>query len=187
MSPTTRNVLFNFWEYAAFLANTFIFLLIGLQRELSTLFESWQMIAIAIIAVIIAGAITIYGLGWIGRDIPIRWQHVLNWGGLWGAISFALALSLPLVLGDARSQLQVMTFGVVIFTLLVQGLTIGPLVRKLGINIRSSVKDECERRVARAIATQSSYDHLEHMRQQGLISAHTWQTISPLLNKYIEV
>jgi len=187
MSPTTRIVLFNFWEYAAFLANTFIFLLIGLQIELSTLFESWQMIAIAIIAVIIARAITIYGLGWIARDIPIRWQHVLNWGGLRGAISLALALSLPLVLGDARSQLQVMTFGVVIFTLLVQGLTIGPLVRKLGITIRSSVKDEYERRHARAIATQSSYDHLEHMRQQGLISAHTWQTIAPPLNKYIEV
>lgn len=187
MSPTTRIVLFNFWEYAAFLANSFIFLLIGLQIEISSLFESWQMITIAIIAVIIARAITIYGLAWIGRDIPFRWQHVLNWGGLRGAISLALALSLPLVLGDARSQLQVMTFGVVIFTLLVQGLSIGPLVRKLGINVRSSVKEEYERRHARATATQASYDHLEQMRLQGLISAHTWQTIAPLLGQYIQV
>jgi CPA1 family monovalent cation:H+ antiporter len=187
MSPTTRIVLFNFWEYAAFLANSFIFLLIGLQIEISSLYESWQMIAIAIIAVIIARAITIYGLAWIGRDIPFRWQHVLNWGGLRGAISLALALSLPLVLGDARNQLQVMTFGVVIFTLLVQGLSIGPLIRKLGINIRSSVKEEYERRHARATATQASYDHLEQMRLQGLISAHTWQTIAPLLGQYIQV
>ena len=133
MSPTTRIVLFNFWEYAAFLANTFIFLLIGLQIELSSLFNSWQVIAIAIIAVLIARAVTIYGLAWVGRDIPFRWQHVLNWGGLRGAISLALALSLPLVLGETRNQLQVMTFGVVIFTLLVQGLSIGALVRNLGI------------------------------------------------------
>jgi CPA1 family monovalent cation:H+ antiporter len=187
MSPTTRIVLFNFWEYAAFLANSFIFLLIGLQIELSSLFDSWQVIGIAIIAVLIARSITIYGLAWVGRDIPVRWQHVLNWGGLRGAISLALALSLPLVLGDARSQLQVMTFGVVIFTLLVQGLTIGPLVRRLGISQRSAVKEEYERRHARAIATQSSYEHLEHMRQNGLISAHTWQSISPLLEQYNQV
>jgi len=187
MSPTTRIVLFNFWEYAAFVANSFIFLLIGLQIDISTLFESWQMIGIAIIAVLIARAITIYGLAWIGRDIPFRWQHILNWGGLRGAISLALALSLPFALGTARSQLQVMTFGVVIFTLLVQGLSIGPLIRRLGVNIRSSVREEYQRRNARATATQSSYDHMEKMRIQGLISAHTWQTIAPLLAQYIQV
>lgn len=187
MSPTTRIVLFNFWEYAAFLANSFIFLLIGLQIELSSFFASWQVIAIAIIAVLIARAVTIYGLAWIGRDIPFRWQHVLNWGGLRGAISLALALSLPLVLGETRNQLQVMTFGVVIFTLLVQGLSIGPLVRRLGVGERNAVKEEYERRHARAMATQSSYEHLEHMRQNGLISDHTWQSISPLLEQYNQV
>ena len=187
MSPTTRIVLFNFWEYAAFVANSFIFLLIGLQIDVSSLFESWQMIGIAIVAVLIARAITIYGLAWIGKDIPLRWQHILNWGGLRGAISLALALSLPFALGTARSQLQVMTFGVVIFTLLVQGLSIGPLIRRLGVNIRSSVKEEYQRRNARATATQSSYDHMEKMRNQGLISAHTWQTIAPLLEQYIQV
>jgi CPA1 family monovalent cation:H+ antiporter len=187
MSPTTRIVLFNFWEFAAFVANSFIFLLIGLQIELSSLFESWQVIGIAIIAVLIARAVTIYGLAWVGRDIPFRWQHVLNWGGLRGAISLALALSLPLALGEARNQLQVMTFGVVIFTLLVQGLTVGPLVRRLGISERSEVKEEYLRRHARAVATQSAFEHLEHMRQNGLISEHTWQTISPLLAQYNQV
>jgi len=187
MSPTTRIVLFNFWEFAAFIANSFIFLLIGLQIELSSLFESWQVIGIAIIAVLIARAVTIYGLAWVGRDIPIRWKHVLNWGGLRGAISLALALSLPLALGEARNQLQVMTFGVVIFTLLVQGLTVGPLVRRLGISERSAVKEEYERRHARAVATQSAFEHLENMRHNGLISEHTWQTISPLLEQYNQV
>lgn len=185
MSPTTKNVLFNFWEYVSFLANSFIFLLIGLQIELSSLFASWQVIAIAIIAVLIARAVTIYGLAWVGRDIPLRWQHVLNWGGLRGAISLALVLSVPLAFGEVRSQLQVMTFGVVIFTLLAQGLTVGPFVRRLGIIAeRGAIKEEYERRHARAVATRASYDHLAHMRQNGLISEHTWQTISPAMAEH---
>lgn len=187
MSPTTRIVLYNFWEFAAFLANSFIFLLIGLQIEFPSLFSSWQVIAIAILAVLIGRAITIYGLAWTGRNIPLRWQHVLNWGGLRGAISLALALSLPLALGEVRNQLQIMTFGVVLFTLLVQGLTIGPLIRRLGITERSDVKEEYERRHARAIATQAAYEHLENLRQKGVIYEHTWQTISPLLKQHNQV
>ena len=184
MSPTTKIILFNFWEYVSFLANSFIFLLIGLQIELSSLFNSWQVIAIAIIAVLIARGVTIYGLAWVGRDIPFRWQHILNWGGLRGAISLALALSLPLALGGVRTQLQIMTFGVVIFTLLAQGLTIGPFVRRLGIPERSAIKNEYERRHARAVATRASYDHLANMRQNGLISEHTWQIISPAMAQH---
>jgi CPA1 family monovalent cation:H+ antiporter len=184
MSPTTRIVLFNFWEYASFIANSFVFLLIGLQIDLSSLFISWQFILIAIIGVLVARAVTIYGLAWVGRDISRSWQHVLNWGGLRGAISLALAISLPLALGPTRTQLQVMTFGVVIFTLLVQGLTMGPLVRRLKLSERSEIQFEYERRHARAVATRAAYDHLARMRRNGLLSDHTWQTIEPLLDQH---
>ena len=184
MSPTTRIVLFNFWEYASFIANSFIFLLIGLQIDLSSLFISWRFILIAIIGVLVARAITIYGLAWVGKDISKSWQHILNWGGLRGAISLALAISLPLTLGPTRTQLQVMTFGVVIFTLLVQGLTMGSLVRRLKLSERSDIQDEYERRHARAVATRASYDHLAGMHRNGLLSDHTWQTIEPLLNQH---
>ena len=54
MSPTTRIVLFNFWEYVAFLANSFVFLLIGLQINIPTLIAHWQSIAWAILAVVLA-------------------------------------------------------------------------------------------------------------------------------------
>jgi CPA1 family monovalent cation:H+ antiporter len=184
MSPTTRIVLFNFWEYAAFLANSFIFLLIGMQIDLSKSITSWQSIAIAILAVLVARAIIVYGLAWIGRDTPIRWQHVLNWGGLRGAISLALALSLPLALGAARAELQVMAFGVVVFTLLVQGSTMGWLVRKLGLGERSEVQLEYERRHARAVAMRAAYNHLARMRRAGLLTDHTWQTLSPLMEEH---
>jgi CPA1 family monovalent cation:H+ antiporter len=184
MSPTTRIVLNNFWEYAAFLANSFIFLLIGLQIDLSLLFASWENILIAILAVLAARALVIYGLSWTGRQIPLRWQHVLNWGGLRGAVSLALALSLPLALGAARTELQVMAFGVVVFTLLVPGATMQRVVRHLGLQDRNEVREEYQRRHARAVAVRAAFDHLASMRRRGLISDHTWQTLSPRIEEH---
>jgi CPA1 family monovalent cation:H+ antiporter len=183
MSPTTRILLFNFWEYAGFLANSFAFLLIGLQIDLPVMFVYWQPILTAILAVLVARAVVVYGLAWIGRDIPLRWQHVLYWGGLRGAISLALALGLPLAL-EGRQQMQVMAFGVVVFTLLVQGFSMGSLVRRMGLAERSEMQVEYERRHARAVAVRAAYEHLEKMKEDGLISGHTWQTLSPVLEEH---
>lgn len=182
MSPTTRIVLHNFWEYAAFLANSFIFLLIGLKIELPILFENWQLIVWAIVAVLIARAINIFTLARIGPKLPSKWRLVMYWGGLRGAISLALALSLPAAL-SASEQVQVMAFGVVLFTLLVQGLSMGTVVRQLGLIERTEMQDEYDRRHARAVASRLAYDHLNRSHQQGLLSDHIWDTIAPLLEK----
>jgi len=99
MSPTTRILVTNFWNYMAFISNSILFLLIGLVIDITELALKGQSILLAILAVLIARAIIVYGLSWLGRDIPLKWRHVLFWGGLRGAISLALALSLPLVLG----------------------------------------------------------------------------------------
>ena len=127
MSPTSRIVIFNFWEYVAFLANSLIFLLIGLSVNINALLAAWQPILWAILGVFIARAIVVYGLSWIvnrvSEPIPLTWQHILNWGDLRGAVSLALVLSLPLPLGPERELLRVMAFGVVLFTLLVQSTT----------------------------------------------------------------
>src|SRR5215211_4679247 len=123
MSPTTRLVVFNFWEYAAFIANSFIFLLIGLTFDLDVMVANWQAIIWAILAALAARAVSIYGFSFWGSEIPAKWKHILFWGGLRGAITLALALSLPETgaLGDARGILQAMAFGIVLFTLLIQG------------------------------------------------------------------
>jgi CPA1 family monovalent cation:H+ antiporter len=181
MSPTTRIVVFNFWEYAAFLATTFIFLLIGLQIDISMLVENWQLIFWAIIAVLVARAVVVYGFSIFNREIPLRWQHVLYWGGLRGALAPALAISLPDSLGPLRGQIQAMVFGVVLFNLIIQGTTLGPFVRRLNLVQRSLLQDEYERRHARAVATRASYDHIEARFREGLISDKTWQTLSRLL------
>ena len=183
MSPTTRIVVFNFWEYAAFLATTFIFLLIGLLIDINTLIENWQPILWAIGAVLISRVVVVYSLSIINRDIPLRWQHVLFWGGLRGALAPALAISLPPDLGPVRTQIQAMVFGVVLFNLLVQGTTLGPFVRRLKLVQRSQTQDEYERRHARAVAIRSSFDHIEARFREGLISDQTWQTLSSLLKR----
>ena len=184
MSPTTRIVVFNFWEFAAFIANSFVFLLIGLRIDLHLLVASWQDILWAILGVLVARAITIYGLTWFGRGIPASWRHVLYWGSLRGAISLALALSLPDSLGNARQQIQAMAFGVVIFTLTIQGFTMGPLAKFLKLIRQDERKDEYERRHARAVASQAAYQHLDKMRNQGLISEHTWSILARPLREH---
>ena len=64
--------------------------------------------------------------------LPIGWLHVLNWTGLRGAVATALALSIPDSVPD-RAQLQGIAFGIVLFTLIVQGTTAGRLLRWTGI------------------------------------------------------
>src|SRR5258707_2006060 len=72
MSPTTRIVLFNFWEYVAFLANSLIFLLIGLQVSLSGLWANWQAVAVAIGGGLVARVGGVVGLAWGGGALGGR-------------------------------------------------------------------------------------------------------------------
>jgi CPA1 family monovalent cation:H+ antiporter len=184
MSPTTRIVVFNFWEYAAFLANSFVFLLIGLRVELSLLFANWQWIAWAIGGVLIARAVAVYGLYRVGPKISLQWQHVLFWGGLRGEICLALALSLPLEIREVQNQLLAMAFGVVLFSLLVQGLSMNVLVKRLGLIQRDELREEYDRRHARAVASRAAYEHLQRKNLQGLISDHTWSLLAEPLQEH---
>ncbi|MFV1857829.1 MAG: Na+/H+ antiporter [Anaerolineales bacterium] len=181
MSPTTRIVVLNFWEYIAFLANSAIFLLIGLSLDLPSLLSNWQLILWAILGVLIARAINIYGLSRLGRPIIPRWRHVMFWGGLRGAIALALALSLPP--GSERQAIIAMTFGVVLFTLLAQGLSMDWLVKRLRLVTRTEENIEYEFRRARALASRSGYEHMQRLYQDGLISLHTWERMRPVLKE----
>jgi CPA1 family monovalent cation:H+ antiporter len=177
MSPTSRIVIFNFWEYVAFLANSLIFLLLGLSVNISALLAAWQPILWAILAVFIARAIVVYGLSWVvnrvSEPIPLSWQHILNWGDLRGAVSLALVLSLPVPLGPERDLLRVMAFGVVLFTLLVQSTTMAPLIRRLKIITRSEAQVEYELQHARLTALRSADSRLDRLHNDGMLSSHT--------------
>lgn len=189
MSPTTRIVLFNFWEYVAFLANSLIFLLLGLQVNIPALLASWSSVLWAILAVLVARALVVYGLGWIvnkfADPMPKRWLHVLNWGGLRGAITLALALSLPSNFAD-RDLFRLMAFGVVLFTLLAQSTTMRPLIRRLGIITRKPLQAEYEKRHARLTSLRAALSHLERRHQEGLLSTHAWELLQPELDNRVQ-
>ncbi|HEX2979576.1 MAG TPA: Na+/H+ antiporter [Anaerolineaceae bacterium] len=180
MSPTTRIVIFNFWEYAAFLANSFVFLLIGLQIDLGLLVNYLPAIAMAVVAVLLARLVIIYGLSWVGKTIPMSWKRVMFWGGLRGAISLALALSLSANL-ENRVQLQVMAFGVVLFSILAEGLTMKPLIHRLGLLPERGGEVEFERTHARLVALRAAQNRLRRLRDQGLFSEYSWQALAPFL------
>ncbi|HXD34200.1 MAG TPA: Na+/H+ antiporter [Pyrinomonadaceae bacterium] len=136
MSANTQIAVDSFWEYAAFVVNSLVFLLIGLEIPLGLLTEHVNVIFWAVLVMLLARAISLYGLLQISNQVskPIsgKWQHVLFWGGLRGSLSIAMVLSLPLTL-PGRVQLIAMTFGAVTFSLLIQGLTVSPLLHLLRI------------------------------------------------------
>ena len=181
MSPTTRIVVLNFWEYVAFLANSAVFLLIGLQIDVPGLVANWQPILWGVAGVLVSRAVVVYGLSMLGGRLPWSWRHVLYWGGLRGGIALALALSLPADIGPGRTPITVMTFGVVLFTLVGQGLTMGPLVRRLGLTQRGEAQVEYERRHARALSTRAAYQHLSRLHRDGLLSGPSWERLEPVL------
>jgi CPA1 family monovalent cation:H+ antiporter len=134
MSAGTRTAMQSFWEYTSFVMNSLVFLLIGLEIQVRELLQNWASVLLAIGAVFLGRALSVYLLvplsNRFAEKIPLRWQHVAVWGGLRGALALALALSLTTAF-PYREQILNLTFGVVIFSILVQGLTIKPLVRIL--------------------------------------------------------
>lgn len=189
MSPTTKIVLFNFWEYLAFVANSLVFLLIGLDVNLRQILYNIKPIGVALLAVIVTRALVVYGLTFItnlrGRKVSIKYQHVLFWGGLRGAISLALVLSIPVTFAD-RELLRVMTFGVVLFTLLVQGTTMPLLMRLLGLVQHEENELEYQRRHGRLAASRTALERVEKLHREGLITAATWDALKPELEQQVE-
>lgn len=178
--PTTKIGLEHILEFLSFVANSFIFLLIGLQVNFIDLSTNVVAIFWAIIAALLARAVTVYGLSlllrWISNPIPTKWQHLLFWGGLRGGVTLALALSLP---GNVpgRETLLVAAFGVVLFTLVVQGLTIRPLVRMLQLISKPELRQNYETARARLLASRAAERRLALLHEEGSISASTYDAL----------
>lgn len=136
MSRKTRFALDAFWEYMAFALNSVVFLLIGFEVSTSALLRAWPEILLAFIVVVVARAAVVYGVGALlsrtRERIPSSWLAVMTWGGLRGALSMVLALALPFDFPN-RDLLITLTFGVVLLSILVQGLTMQPLLRRVGL------------------------------------------------------
>lgn len=136
MSDKTQMNINSFWDVITLIANSFIFLMIGLEIKNIDFSDKWIMVIAAILIVLISRSAAVYASVALLRNFPGKWTMILNWGGLKGSLSIALALSLPETFAG-RDSVLVLTFSVVLFSLLVQGLTIKPLVLKLGLGEKS--------------------------------------------------
>jgi CPA1 family monovalent cation:H+ antiporter len=136
MSEVTRQAVDSFWAWVAFILNSAVFLLLGAEVPLGVLARAWPVIALATIAVLVARAVVVYGttalLGRTAERIPLAWSAVMTWGGLRGALSMVLALALPDSL-DHRALTVTLTAGVVVASLVGQGLSMRPLLRWLRV------------------------------------------------------
>ena len=125
----------SFWEYVGFVANSLIFLLIGIRLAKIDLGAVWLPAIVTVVFVTLGRAVAVYGVSalWTrsSQRVSRSHQHILFWGGLRGALALALALGLPDEL-PLRAEIIAVSFAAVAFSVIVQGLTVTPLLRYLG-------------------------------------------------------
>lgn len=144
ISDSGRSHVLAAWEFFAFVANSFVFLLIGMQLEDAPISRlGWETAAVAILLVLIGRAVAVYPLSTLFRPtklaVSLPFQHVLFWGGLRGALGLALALTVPVSVPE-RGAIILSAFVVVAFSIFVQGLTMPWLVGRLGLTRKQRAK-----------------------------------------------
>lgn len=173
ISASTRLTLLSFWESASFGVNSFIFLLIGIEVKLGTLWQTLPAVLLAIIAYQIGRLISVYSVLALvrrfDRPIPLRWQHVLFLGNIKGSLSMALALSLPVTIGE-RSQLISLVFGAVLLSLVGQGTSLPWLVKKLNLSRLSDARQQVEEWQAQLMTAKAAQEELDNLLKTGILS-----------------
>ncbi|MGB0578458.1 MAG: cation:proton antiporter [Limisphaerales bacterium] len=173
LSAEGRRMLEHFWEYAGFLANALIFLLVGLRVNLFAIIEARTVVLWVILVMLVSRGAVVYGLLPLAEKltrfeaVDSRFRHVMFWGGLRGAIALALVLSLPEF--EHRDLFVTITIGAVLFTLLVQGLSIEGLVRRLKLDV-PPLADRVSRLEGDLAARQKALARLPTLLAGGLFS-----------------
>lgn len=185
MNPRTRLIVTEFWEFLAFFVNSIVFLLIGDQVRYTVLADNLGIIGVTVGTMILARAIGVYGLGSFSNlitqsDLPLPDQTVIWWGGLRGSVAIALALSVPAELAG-RETIIATVFGVVLFTLLIQGLTIKPLLKQLNLLGDQPLRQEYTESVARLAALQRVLAYLNQVEHRPGIEPEFYRYQASLL------
>jgi CPA1 family monovalent cation:H+ antiporter len=134
MSPETRRAVDHNWEYVAFVLNSVVFILIGLDVPLADVLNHLGLVLLAAGIALLARAAAVYltlgPLHLVRSGVDLRWQHLLVWSGLRGALALALVLIVS-QRGGEFGIISALVYGVVLASILVQGTTIGLLARLL--------------------------------------------------------
>ena len=173
ISPSVAHDLHRFWELLAYMANALIFLLVGLSINLISLAQSIGILALVVAAMLISRVVSIFGLvalvGRLSEPVDRRYQAVMYWGGLRGAIALAIALHLPDEF-QYKDTFFTVVAGAVLFSLLVQGLTIERLVRKLGLD-RPTIAERLARLEGLIAAKKNALKRIPMLEAGGHFSA----------------
>lgn len=179
-SASDRITLLSFWEYAGFSVNTFIFLLIGIAINPLTLWKALPSIAVVVIAYQLGRVFSVYlllaCLRWFDRPIPIRWQHVLVLGNIKGSLSMALAVAIPLTL-TGREFIIELVFGAVLFSLVIQGLALPWLIKRLNISRVSAATEEMGQLQIQLIASKAAQDELASLLRAGVLPKAVYEEL----------
>ena len=181
MSPSVRLAVNTFWEYISFALNSLIFLLVGLTIRLPDLLRIWPLVVAAYVAITLARGAVIYSMGaLLSRSrarMPWSWNFVLIWGGIRGALSMVLALSLPQHF-PFREMLINLVFGVVLLTILIQGLSISPVARALGVLSRRHLPADFEMQRMRLTLAQMGVQEIDRLRQEGVLDSQALDALA---------
>lgn len=188
LNAFSRVALYSFWEFAAFVINSMVFLIMGLSLDLPALWADRWGILIAVGAMWVARAVAIYLMTPLTerfrrKPIPRAWYHVLYWGGLRGSLSIVLALSLPHDMPH-RELLVHIVFGVVVVSCFGQGLTMAPLLVRLGVAGYSGGGPSQHLR-ARMRAHHAALDQLRELLAEKTVSHGTFEVLAGKLEATI--
>ena len=181
MSANTRLSLGTSWDYLGFLCNSLVFLLIGTQVDLTLLLSRSGPILIAFLVMTVARTLAVTVLAPWTR-LPMRWYPVVIWSGLRGSIAMALAMALEL---PQRQEILLLTFGCVLLSVFVQGMTVKPLLRRLGMGVKNEALRIYESRRAELAAQEKALALLRARRSQRLISQELLEEMSQPLARSI--
>jgi monovalent cation:H+ antiporter, CPA1 family len=179
-SASIKVTLLNFWEYAGFGVNTFIFLFVGLEVSPDILFNSIPKAILVVIIYQIGRIFAIYPfsflLSFFDRPLPLKWQHVLIFGNVKGSLSMAMALSLPLSL-PGQSQMITLIFSTVLVSLIGQGLSLAWFIKQLNISQTSTITHQIQNLQLNLIASKAAQEELKKLLQSGSLPKFLYEEL----------
>lgn len=161
------------WGFLGFIAVSMVFFFAAYNLDVNIFTNNLPLIGAAIIMVLAARAISIYGTAILTNklpffkdepNVPMSWLHILNWGGLRGVIPLVLVYSLPETY-EYREEMLAFTLGALLFTLIINGLTIKTLLLKLGLNKPSKEEEIVELEVA-LFETEKRIEDLKNLNNE---------------------
>ncbi len=187
--PSIRISTETFWEYIAFAMNSLIFLLMGFEINLTMLWELWPIVLIAYLSVLVARFFVV-NFTWVlfaptRLKFPYSWSVVLSWGGLRGALSMVLALSIPDSLGF-KEVIVTLVFGVVLLSIFIQGLTMTPVMQMLGLVSPVSQLKTYELTKTRISLLEDTLDEIEHLHKRRMLHAASYKELKEELQKELD-